>query len=400
MSEEMRGAGVEEISRFNPFESRRDMIRRERDSEAEVLDSDGEVDGEGGVDTDSTLVEESITLPDFSYEDEVEVEDLQGESSGVFQRVKEKFSGDEEERKMPPYFILGGIFILVVVIGLISFLILSERKTVIPTAPEEAEPYSNSACDLFIEEDLECITTWEFSDSVKSGELVSQSLPAGERVEKKTKIELLYSLGADEVTIPNFTGMKMNEAEEVVEELGLKMGDVEIVEDDSLETDLVISSSLEPGEVVRHGTTVNFTISSGDFIMPDWVGQTLEAVEIEAQEMRLELTYVEEDSEGASGLVLRTEPAAGETTNDRDVTVVISKMKEVKKVEIPDLTGKSREEAEAILAGAGFTKIMSAEIPTTVGEAGVFQTLPGAGQKISTDERIDLIILTIVEAEE
>lgn len=411
MSEDMRKSDAEDVSRFNPFESRREMIRRERRSE-EVIDSDLGAEDEDHVEsseTESTVEEDSIALPDFSYEEEIstqdeaeilEVEDFEGESSGVFQRVKEKFSGDEEDRKIPPYFILGGIFILLVLAGLIFFLIFSNSQAVIPTAQKEAELYSNSACDIFIEKDLECITTWEFSDSVESGGFISQSLPAGEKVEKKTKIELLYSLGADEVTIPNFTGMKMNEAEEVVEELGLKMGEIEIIEDDSLETDLVISSSLEPGEVVRHGTIVDFTISSGDFIMPDWVGQTSEAVDIEAQEMRLELTYVEEESEGASGIVLSTEPAAGETTNDRDITVVISKMKEVKKVEIPDLTGKSREEAEAILAGAGFTKIMSAEVPTTIGEEGVFQTLPGAGQKISTDERVDLIIITIVETEE
>lgn len=383
-----------------------------------------EVDGQGetlGYEAEETILEDPIT--DEVVVDETIVSPL--EESTVEETVlQDPFDSDlvesnfdevvfypsdsetpgsrkdtqkESKKKKKIIIAVVAVVLTLVVAGVAGFFYLQSLKTVVPMAAKTTVRESNAACIPFVEADLECDVKWLTNDEVPSDNLISQSLEAGESVSKGSEIILSYSLGADKVTVPNFAGMTLEAAEESLIELGLELGEVEEVEDSQYPTNVVIGSSVEPGTILKNGESVDLKVSSGEFPMPDWMGKPKELVDVEAKDLHLNVTYIEQEDSGPSGVVLATDPVAGEIITSMDITVTVSVPKEIVSIEIPDVHGKTADEAQNILAEAGFTKLKIVEVPSS-SESGVYQLVPGAGQKASSTDTI-VIISLIPEAE-
>ena len=92
------------------------------------------------------------------------------------------------------------------------------------------------------------------------------------------------------------------------------------------------------------------------------------------------------------GEVARTDPAPGaRLTQGATVTLIPSKGRIPR--EIPDVSGKTEEEARNILRDKGFTVGQVSSAPSqTVPKGRVMRTSPPAGQKLSPDERVRLVL--------
>ena len=132
----------------------------------------------------------------------------------------------------------------------------------------------------------------------------------------------------------------------------------EYVYNESVDAGKIIEQSPEGNRKIEKGGTITVNISRGakTFQLPAYEGQEARQVKIELE--RLGVICVEGtpefNDEVPNGYVLRTEPAAGtELTAGDTVTLTVSKGPEIILVEMPNLMGRSENEALTLLEAAG-----------------------------------------------
>lgn len=156
------------------------------------------------------------------------------------------------------------------------------------------------------------------------------------------------------VKVPEVEGMMLVGAERRIEEAGLS---TEIrFEKDEERAGTVLRVDPPPGSTVLRGRTLVLTVSRGPDIttLDDLVGRTLE----EAKELirRADLVLgdvVERHDQAPAGRVIDQSPRPGRVRRGEPVNLVVSLGPE--KGSIPDVLGKSFDEASTILSEAGFT---------------------------------------------
>lgn len=199
-----------------------------------------------------------------------------------------------------------------------------------------------------------------YSDDVAEGDVISTD-PAyvdahvSKRGEQRVKV--VVSLGVRHVTIPE----DIKSSDDPL--AALKQAGIEHIEhsDDTDEWSLdvpqgmVISITPHPGATIAHNETVDVVLSKGPMPvqMPDLIGQTEDYAKKTLEDDKLEVTFNEEFSDSvAAGHVLYTSQDAGSTLHWGDaVTVTLSKGPET--VKMPDVVGKSPEDAQKAIEDLG-----------------------------------------------
>jgi len=104
-----------------------------------------------------------------------------------------------------------------------------------------------------------------FHESVPRGCVISQSPPPGSKVSKGSAINLLVSKGGEEGTalieIPDLVGLKIQEARNIIQQRGLRLGKVEEVEIPEKAPETVIAQQPLPGEKLAPGGIINLTVN-------------------------------------------------------------------------------------------------------------------------------------------
>ncbi|OLT14783.1 hypothetical protein BJF80_12515 [Serinicoccus sp. CUA-874] len=163
----------------------------------------------------------------------------------------------------------------------------------------------------------------------------------------------------------------------------------------------VISAEQEPGTQVRHGTDVPLVVSQGPerYDVPPLAGLTLESATeaLVAANLDLGEQSREHHESEPEGRVLRTSPAAGDPLPPgAAVDVVISDGPAP--VEVPEVTGRTEEEAVSALREAGLSVTVSPEqaFDDEVPEGSVVSQSPSAGQV----ERGSTVTITLSQGPE
>lgn len=95
-----------------------------------------------------------------------------------------------------------------------------------------------------------------YSDTVRKGYIISQSVDAGDDVPVGTEIELVVSLGVERIEFPNVIGMSYSEAEASLTALGFKCSKIERINSSGQPANTVAEVSLTAGETYAKGTSV------------------------------------------------------------------------------------------------------------------------------------------------
>lgn len=128
---------------------------------------------------------------------------------------------------------------------------------------------------------------------------------------------------------------------------------------DSTEADgTILQQDPEEGKKVQPGAEIIIYIAgsgTGIEIPKDIIGKNFSAVENELKALGFVVTIVKEKNEKAKvGSVLRTDPRVGEKIEPgSDVTIYVATNEDVEPVAVPDLLGKTVDEAKAALEAAG-----------------------------------------------
>ena len=130
----------------------------------------------------------------------------------------------------------------------------TQEMVVVPTFM--GKTYSSISSQKSFFSDFEITTTEEYSDEVKNGYIISQSVKEGSKVPKGTKISLVISKGTEQITMIDVTKETYEAASAKLTELGFKCKKVEKANSGKETSGTVASANLNVGEQYNKGTTV------------------------------------------------------------------------------------------------------------------------------------------------
>ncbi|XZH95657.1 Stk1 family PASTA domain-containing Ser/Thr kinase [Clostridium perfringens] len=205
--------------------------------------------------------------------------------------------------------------------------------------------------------------------------------------------------GGKDVKIPNVVGEKVEDAKSKLEGLGLKV--LEVTEESDQEKGIVLKVDPNVDSTVKSGSEVKLTVSGGEgqIKVPNFEEMNLDSVKRTLKSLGLELGTVDEEYSDSvpRGEVISQSPNANESVDKGSkVNVTISKGKEIKNItlNIPDVSGKSVDEAKSILANAGVeANAVKGEAAKSEGEAGKVYSQSQSGHfTIKQGEKVTITI--------
>ena len=195
----------------------------------------------------------------------------------------------------------------------------------------------------------------QYSETVPKDVVLDQDPAPREKIVKGGTITLTLSLGKERYRIPELAGKSLRTAEKLLTDIKATYKRIDQYSDD-VPKDHVISVSPKPGTVVRPNTTVTLVVSVGPapIRVPDVVG---DHVDVATEDLESEGLVVEVKRQPSMDVprdhVISQNPEPGTGVGEgTKVTLVVSDGPP--QVEVPDVTGKTKEEAERILRGAKF----------------------------------------------
>ena len=205
--------------------------------------------------------------------------------------------------------------------------------------------------------------------------------------------------GGKDVKIPNVVGEKVEDAKSKLEGLGLKV--LEVTEESDQEKGIVLKVDPNVDSTVKSGSEVKLTVSGGEgqIKVPNFAEMNLDSVKRTLKSLGLELGTVDEEYSDSvpRGEVISQSPNANESVDKGSkVNVTLSKGKEIKTttLNIPDVSGKSVDEAKSILANAGVeANAVKGEAAKSEGEAGKVYSQSQSGPfRIKQGEKVTITI--------
>lgn len=186
-----------------------------------------------------------------------------------------------------------------------------------------------------------------------AGLVIGQDPAPGAFVERGGAIRVVVSRGPPRVLLPSVKGSPMAEAQQQLEAAGFVVV-VERRHDEEAPKDVVLGTR-PSGKRAPREATITLVVSDGPapVPVPDVAGRTYdEAVQL-LTEQGLQATRRDDFNDTvASGTVIGTDPAAGQPAfRDTPVVVIVSKGPEM--VQVPDVEGRTVEQASQILRDRG-----------------------------------------------
>lgn len=203
--------------------------------------------------------------------------------------------------------------------------------------------------------------------------------------------------GKAQVTVPDILGMTVEEATETLNKKGLGLSIAERAYSDKYEKGEIMEQKTAANKKVDKNTEIQVVVSNGEEILtvavPDVSGQSESAAQKTLEDANLVVDSESKyDDHIEAGKVISTDPAAGmEVEEGTHVKMYVSMG--VEKVEVPQITGITSEEAQAALAAVGLiggsvTEEYSEEYDTGY----VISQGKSAGSKLEKGSAVDYVV--------
>ncbi len=239
--------------------------------------------------------------------------------------------------------------------------------------------------------------TQEFSTTVASGVVISQSPAAGVSVSPGAVVALTVSKGGEPATVPDVVGQTQAAAIAVLTGAGFTIGEVTQGFSETVAVGLVISQSPGAGASAGTGSSVALTVSKGPspVNMPYVVHQTLEAATATLTAAGLVVGTVTQEysSSVASGSVISQAVIAG-TPLSPGSAVPLTVSKGPQSVTVPNVVGLTQAAAgTALVVGANLTLgAITQEFSITVASGVVISQSPEAGASVDIYSAVALTV--------
>ncbi|PTQ51743.1 MAG: Serine/threonine protein kinase PrkC, regulator of stationary phase [Brockia lithotrophica] len=199
-----------------------------------------------------------------------------------------------------------------------------------------------------------------------------------------------------EKEVPHVVGMTREEALRALEQAGFARVDTREETSDEVEAGRVIAQDPPAGTRLKTTASVLLTLSLGPnkVSVPDVRGLSLEVAKSRLTDFAEVRTEEEFSDTVPVGLVIRQIPAGGAEVVTKQTTVTLVVSKGPKETTMPDVVGRSLEEARVLLARAGFNPDPKVEREKSYFPAGsVIRAWPyQAGEKAAPGTKVTLFV--------
>ena len=190
-----------------------------------------------------------------------------------------------------------------------------------------------------------------------------------------------------DILLPNFTNLTLDKAKAKAEEVKLNLNVSEEKYDVQIEEGKIISQDpkYQPNFTVKEGSTVNVVVSKGQEIVKvtKLVGKTKDEARKELKDLGLEMEIEEVNSDDVEpGIVIEQDKQEGEEVL-AGTKIKLKVSLGIEKVEVPDLTRLSEDEAKAKITEAKLKWIRTDKIKDSSKGTGVVE------QNISPKSMVD-----------
>ena len=159
------------------------------------------------------------------------------------------------------------------------------------------------------------------------------------------------------VSVPTFTGITLEQAEEIADGLGIKVVKIDEQTSEKYDEGLIIDQNIKEGQKVSKGEEIGVIVSGGvpSADMPDVLGKSEDdATDIIKRISQASIKFEYEVRDGVEhGIVLNQEPKSGTKNDDTIIVLTISEPEDVIKIKVPNLVGKTEEQAKKEIEKAG-----------------------------------------------
>jgi eukaryotic-like serine/threonine-protein kinase len=197
----------------------------------------------------------------------------------------------------------------------------------------------------------------------------------------------------EKVAVPDVVGRRSATAAQILQNAGFEPK-IENVRSDSVPEDRVTTQRPQPGTEANEGSTVTIIVSSGpgEATIPSVQGDTRASAEKKLEEAGFKVDVRREYSDDVKeNRVIETSPPAGSQLEKKStVTLVVSRGP--RQVELPDVVGQTRDEAERELESRDLQVNFTEREDEDKDPGTVLQMSPAAGTSIDKGSTVTLTI--------
>ena len=165
--------------------------------------------------------------------------------------------------------------------------------------------------------------------------------------------------GSDEISVPSFVGKTLEQAQTEAEELGLVIQEGDLVYSPDQEEGLIASQNPVEGAKVTEGKVITVNISKGkkDGVVPKIEGMDYEEAKAYLESFGFKMgPGVTIESHLPKGIIVsQSIPYGTSAKSGTEINVEISDGKGKEMVKVPNLIGRTPDEANSLLSAAGLS---------------------------------------------
>jgi serine/threonine-protein kinase len=236
-------------------------------------------------------------------------------------------------------------------------------------------------------------------DTQAQGNVISTQPAAGEKLKKGATFMMVVSDGPTLATLPEITGMPLDQARATLEavQLVVREADTQFSEDmpagNVLFWEVPAQQGLSAGGQVPKGTTVEVTVSAGPTprLVPNLVGLSVDQARQKLTDVGLALGDISQEinNDVPAGQIVSSSPAAGASAaRGATVSVLVSNGPDI--VSVPDLRGLTKKEVDVALTQNGLVLgTVSGPLDGVVGGQE-----PAPGTKLTRGSKVNVVFGT------
>jgi serine/threonine-protein kinase len=236
----------------------------------------------------------------------------------------------------------------------------------------------------------------EPSDVAQTNKVTRTDPGAGVQVAERSRVTIFVGTGPASVAVPALSGKTVAEAQTLLEQRGLKLGEQTSQEtSESSQVGKIIQSTPAAGVDAPGGSAVAVVVGAKQttVAVPDVTGQTeAEAKQTLSQSGFTQVQTQQVDGGGTAGTVVQTNPSAG--TKVAPGTTITLSVSRGNQIQVPDVVGQSASDAVRQLNSAGIRNynLQGQQVQDPSQNNTVLSTSPAAGSAMDPDDEITVVV--------
>lgn len=230
--------------------------------------------------------------------------------------------------KIPQKYILLGSVVIFVIAFLWAFLSFGNfwsNATV--TVPNVVGKQVSVARNILEDNHLRVSVSEVANSEVPAGKVISQTPASGESVKENHPVHLVVSKGAGDLTVPDLSGLTVDQAKQRLKDMGLVLGKITTQEDSSKPDGVIISQSPSADGKINKGQLVDVVVnklSPKKVTVPSLIGMTLKDARDALSSLEISLASIN-GSTDESSIVTDQSVAAGKDIEQGGSIVLTTK---------------------------------------------------------------------------